>query len=209
MSIQNRNSHIYGSHHMFLIVLFVLFPGHIPHALAALDDTKPALHIMQPLEERGLRVIEGEVMEIQGTFEGEQFSHMKDSRYRVRTPSGYEWDLPLEEDTLVIGKIFLGDHIRAKVGMDGLPHIVQKVSMDTQQSKHPAERRRIKGTVERQDGNFLFVKNGERTEILHLDEQSTVEGDIREGNTVEAQLGDAGYVIRVKPYRRDSAATPE
>jgi hypothetical protein len=209
MSVQNRNSHIRMFYHMFLMVLFVLFPGHIPQAFAALDDTNPGLHVVQPHEERGLRIIEGEVMEIQGTFEGEQFSQMKDSRYRVKTSSGYEWDLPLEEDTLVIGKIFLGDHIRAKVGKDGLPHIVQKVSMETQQTNHPPERRRIKGTVERQDGNFLFVKNGERTEILHLDERSTVEGDIRKGRTVEVQLGDAGYVIRVKPYYMDSVATPE
>jgi hypothetical protein len=43
---------------------------------------------------------------------------------------------------------------------------------------------------------------------LHMDSQSTLEGDIREGTNVVAQLGDAGYAIRVQEYHYDDERTP-
>jgi hypothetical protein len=53
-------------------------------------------------------------------------------------------------------------------------------------------------------GNFIYVRQGDHTEILHLDDQSTLEGDIREGSKIVAQLGDAGYAIRIQKFQSES-----
>ncbi|MDR4494147.1 MAG: hypothetical protein AB7P17_07595 [Nitrospirales bacterium] len=144
-------------------------------------------------------IIEGEVTRVQGEFSGKDFFQMRDQRYVVETPMGSQWNLHLGEHTQKTGDIFLGDQVKASIGKDGLLQTVQKIEQKkTSPPKNSVVRRQITGIVEKRNGNFLYVKQGDHTEILHLDDQSTFEGDIREGTNVVAQLGDAGYAIRVE-----------
>lgn len=191
--------HVHITKAIFLLIVTVgFFAGGIPNALAGIGDEGHRIDMFQPQEEIRLKTIEGEVMRVQGEFVGENFSQMRDQRYIIRTPFGKEWDLHLEKNTLVVGDIFLGDQVKATVGEDGMLRSVQKMDQNKENSQHSGIRRRITGTVEKKNGNFLYVKQGDHTEILHLDDQSTIEGDIREGSNIVAQLGDAGYAIRIQ-----------
>jgi hypothetical protein len=126
----------------------------------------------------------------------------------VETPLGKKWALNLEETTQKTGDIFLGDQVKASISKDGSLQTLQKIEQPNTQPNHVLVRRQIVGMVEKKNGNFLYVKQGEHTEILHMDSQSTLEGDIREGTNVVAQLGDAGYAIRVQEYHYDDERTP-
>jgi len=199
MPTQNQ-FHVHKTKPIFLIIMASLVSWSTTTAMVGNNDNSPRIDMFQPQEELRLKTIEGEVMRVQGKFVGEKFSQMKDERYLIRTPFGGEWDLHLEQNTLVVGDIFLGDHVKAIVGEDGLLRTVQKLDQDPKNSQHSAVRRRITGTVEKRNGNFLYVKQGDHTEILHLDAQSVLEGDIREGSHIVAQLGDAGYAIRIEKF---------
>jgi hypothetical protein len=160
-------------------------------------------------EEEISRIIEGEVTRVQGEFVGKDFSQMKDRRYLLKTPHGGEWDLRIEDDTQIIGDIFLGDYVQARVDKDGTPYSVQKISQKQGDSQKPVLRE-ITGTVEKKKGNFLYVKQGDHTETLHLDHQSTLEGDIKEGSNIAAQLGEAGYAIKIQEFHNTTQpASPE
>jgi hypothetical protein len=144
--------------------------------------------------------IEGEVTRVQGEFVGKDFTQARDRRYVVETPLGKKWALNLEETTLKTGDIFLGDQVKASIRQDGSLQTLQKIEQPNTQPNHDPVRRQIVGMVEKKNGNFLYVKQGDHTEILHMDSKSTLEGDIREGTNVLAQLGEAGYAIRVQEY---------
>ncbi|MGP0593112.1 hypothetical protein ACTRXD_11340 [Nitrospira sp. T9] len=160
--------------------------------------------VIQGHAERGQIIIEGKVTRVQGEFIGKDFSQMKDQRYLVETPVGREWDLHFEEKTLKIGDIFLGDQVRASIGKDGSLHTVQKIEQSKANPKHAMVRRSIKGMLEKRNGNFLYVKQGNHTEIVHLDTKSVLEGNIREGSKIVAQLGEAGYGIKIQELKGES-----
>lgn len=205
MPTQNLSSfHITKA--VFLIMAVSLFAWNAPETIAGIGDESPRIDMFRSSDEirlKTIETIEGEVMRVQGEFVGEKFSQMRDERYLIRTPIGKEWDLHLEKNTLVVGDIFLGDYVKATVGEDGLVRTVQKMDQDHRNSQDSAVRRRISGMVEKMQGNFIYVKQGDRTEILHVDDQSILEGDIREGNKVVAQLGEAGYAIRIQEFQNE------
>lgn len=104
-------------------------------------------------EEIGQQMIEGEVIRVQGEFVGKDFSQMKDRRYLIETPYGGQWDLQLEEQTLVVGEIVLGDYVQAKIDRDGSPHIIQEINRDEiQQSVAQRERLPDSGNLSHQSG---------------------------------------------------------
>ncbi|WP_342346943.1 hypothetical protein [uncultured Nitrospira sp.] len=146
----------------------------------------------------GQIIIEGEVTRIQGEFVGKDFSEMKDLRYEVKAPLGRVWDLHLGDKTQKIGDIFLGDHVKASVGKDGSLQTVQKIEPINTNLNNSVVPRRITGKVEQMERKFLVVKQGEQTEILHLDDWGTLEGDIHEGGSIVAQFGEAGYAINIE-----------
>lgn len=162
--------------------------------------------LIQGQGERGEIIIEGKVTRVQGEFTGKDFSQMKDQRYIVETPFGREWDLHFKEKTLKIGNIFLGDQVRASIGKDGSLQTVQKIEQNKSNSHHAMVRRSIKGMLEKRKGNFLYVKQGDHTEIVHLDTESVLEGNIREGSTIVAQLGEAGYGIKIQELKGETEA---
>ena len=82
-------------------------------------------------EEISQEMIEGEVIRVQGEFVGKDFSQMKDRRYLIESPYGSQWDIHLQEQTLVIGEIVLGDYVQAKIGLDGSPHMIQEIGRDS------------------------------------------------------------------------------
>lgn len=151
-------------------------------------------------EEISQQMIEGEVIRVQGEFVGKDFSQMKDRRYLIETPYGGQWDLHLEEQTIVIGDIVLGDYVQAKVGRDGSPHMIQEIVRDDVQQSVP--QREVRGKVDKKEGNILFLQMGDRTEIVQLNSQSALSGDIREGSMVAVQLGKAGYAMSVQEVRQ-------
>ena len=167
-------------------------------SMALVSEDLPREAMIPGQEEISQIIIEGEVTRVQGEFVGKNFSQMKDLRYIVETPFGREWDLYLGDNTQKIGDIFVGDQVKASMGKDGSVQAVQKIEPKNTNSKHTVVHRRIAGIVEKKKGNFLYVKQGDHTEILHLDDQSTLKGDIREGSNIVAQLGEAGYAIRVE-----------
>lgn len=198
--------HVHITKAIFLIITVSLFAWSAPKTMAGIGDDSPRINMFRSQDEirlKTIETIEGEVMRVQGEFVGEKFSQMRDQRYIIRTPFGKEWDLHLEKNTLVVGDIFLGDHVKATVGEDGLVRTVQKMDQDHKNSQDSVVRRRIAGTVEKMKGNFIYVKQGDHTEILHLDDQSTLEGDIREGSKIVAQLGDAGYAIKIQESKSE------
>lgn len=156
--------------------------------------------------EKGQIIIEGKVTRVQGEFTGKDFSQMKDQRYVVETPFGREWDLHFGEKTLKVGSIFLGDQVRASIGKDGSLQTVQKIEPEKPNSHHAMVRRSIKGMLEKRNGNFLYVKQGDHTEIVHLDTLSVLEGNIREGSKIVAQLGEAGYGIKIQELKGEAEA---
>ncbi len=149
-------------------------------------------------------IIEGEVTRVQGEFVGKDFSQMKDQRYIVETPFGRAWDLHFGENTRKIGDIFLGDQVRASIGKDGSLQTVQKIEQNKANPKHAMVLRNIKGMLEKRKGNFLYVKQGDHTEIVHLDPESVLEGNIREGSKIVAQLGEAGYGIKIQELKGEA-----
>lgn len=155
----------------------------------------------------GQIIVEGEVTRVQGEFVGKDFSQMKDLRYKVETPFGRVWDLHLGDKTQKIGDIFLGDQVKASIGMNGTIQTVQKIEQNNTNLNNSVVPRRISGRVERMDGNFLIVNQGESNEILHLDDRSTLEGNIHEGSTIIAQLGDAGYAIKIEEFQNEPGTT--
>lgn len=200
--------HVHITKAIFLIITVGLFAGSASKSMSGIVDDSSRIDMFQSQGEISLKTtwetIEGEVMRVQGEFVGENFSQMRDERYIIRTPLGNEWDLHLEKTTMVVGDIFLGDHVKATVGEDGLVRTVQKMDQDHKNSQDAVVRRRITGTVEKMQGNFIYVRLGDHTEILHLDDQSTLEGDIREGSKIVAQLGEAGYAIRIQKFQSES-----
>lgn len=181
------------------IVMFGIVSLTSLHSRALVSENGSGKGHIQGQEDKGPLIIEGEVTRIQGEFSGKNFFQMRDQRYVVETPFGNQWDLSLSEDTQKRGDIFLGDHVKARIGKDGSLQTVEKIEQDPGNSQnHSVIRRRITGMVEKWNGNFLHVKQGDSTQILHLDDQSTVVGNIREGTTIVAQIGDAGYAIRVE-----------
>ncbi|WNM60015.1 hypothetical protein [Candidatus Nitrospira allomarina] len=163
--------------------------------------------VIQGQGEIGQTIIEGEVTRVQGEFVGKDFSQMKDQRYIVETPFGRAWDLHFGENTRKIGDIFLGDRVKASIGKDGSLQTVQKIEQNKANPKHAMVLRSIKGMLEKRKGNFLYVKLGDRTEIVHLDPQSVLEGNIREGSKIVAQLGEAGYGIKIQELKGEAEAT--
>lgn len=199
-------SHSNMSKNAFSIVLTGLLLFILPaDGMAAISEKIPKKHLVEQ-EEAGQILIEGEVTRVQGEFVGKDFSQMKDRRYLVRTPYGGEWNLYLEDQTLIIGDIFVGDYVQAKVEKDGSAHTVQKINQSSPDVSPKPVIRQITGIVEKKQGNFLYVKQGDHTEILHLDQQSTLEGDIREGSKIAAQLGEAGYAIKIQESQNTSKA---
>ncbi len=192
---------------IFLIVMVAVFIWKPIQGLAMVSEDTPRKNVINGHEEIGAIIIEGEVTRVQGDFVGKDFSQMKDRRYVVQTPYGREWDLHLQEDTQIKGHIFVGDHVKASVGNDGSLQTVQKIGEQNPTSKHSMVLRSIKGMLERRNGNFLYVKQGDHTEIVHLDPQSVLEGDIREGSNIVAQLGEAGYGIKIKELKGEGEAT--
>jgi len=150
--------------------------------------------------ERGPIIIEGKTTRVQGEFVGENFSQMRNQSYTVESAFGGTWDLHLEKKTPNIEEIGLGDYVKAKVNNEGTLQVLQKVSVKKTDSSH-AVVRRVQGKVQKRDGNFLFVEEGENTLILHLDHNTTTKGNIRKGSRVVAQLGEAGYVINIQESR--------
>ena len=181
-----------------IVIIGFLHVTSLP-GIAMISEDGPRKDQIQRQEDKGLIIIEGEVTRVQGEFFGKDFSQMRDQRYVVETPMGNQWDLHLGEHTQKTGKIFLGDQVKASIGKDGLLQTVQKIEQKkTNPPNNSVVRRQITGMVEKRNENFLYVKQGDHTEILHLDDKSTVQGNIREGTNVVAQLGDAGYAIRVE-----------
>ncbi len=190
-----------------LIVLIGVFNWYPTQGLAMVSEDSPRKSVIQGHDEIGAIIIEGEVTRVQGEFVGKDFSQMKDRRYVVETPYGKEWDLHLEEDTKIMGHIFVGDHVKASVANDGSLQTVQKIGQENATSQHSMVRRSIKGMLERRNGNFLYVKQGDHTEIVHLDPQSVLEGNIREGSNIVAQLGEAGYGIKIQELKGEAETT--
>jgi hypothetical protein len=179
---------------MTLIGFLILLPT---QGMTVIPEEGAIKKLLSGQKESDQIIIEGEVTRVQGEFVGKNFSKMKDKRYFIRTSYGSEWNLLLQDQTLIIGDIFLGDYVQAKVGKDGSPEMVQKINQKQPHSPKSVIRR-ITGTVEKRKGNFIYVKQGDHTEILHVDDQSSLEGDIREGTSVAAQLGEAGYAITIQ-----------
>lgn len=152
----------------------------------------------------GQIIIEGEVTRVQGEFVGKDFSQMKDQLYKVESPLGRVWDLHLGDKTQKIGDIFLGDHVKASIGKNGTTQSVQKIEQKNKNLNTSVVPGRISGRVERIDGNFLVVSQGESNEILHLDDRSTLEGTIHEGSSIIAQLGEAGYAIKIEEFQNEA-----
>lgn len=175
--------------------------------MAMFSEDSQKKDVIQGQGDKGQLIIEGEVTRVQGVFVGKDFSQMKDQRYQVETPFGRVWDLPLGDKTQKIGDIFIGDHVKARIGMNGTIQVVQKIEQRNTNSNISALPRQISGKVERMDGNFLVVNQGENNEILHLDDRSTLEGDIHEGSTIIAQLGNAGYAIKIEEFQVEPGTT--
>jgi hypothetical protein len=203
--MQKRNDHpelvIKGSMLIFVIGCLAV---NTSHSTAAIAESN-AKELRQGQEEIGQLTIEGEVTRVQGEFVGQDFSQMKDQRYQIQTPYGEEWNLHFGDQTQKIGHIFLGDQVQARVSKDGLVYQVQKINQNVANgtTEQPLVRRRIVGTVERMDGKFVFLKQGNRTEILHLDDRSQIKGKIREGSKIAANLGDAGYAIGIEAIDKE------
>jgi hypothetical protein len=166
-------------------------------AMAFEDSSKD----LPPVLKEGQIVIEGEVTRVQGEFVGENFSQMNDQRYVVETPLGGKWDLRLGKNTQIIGDIFLGDQVTAKIGRNGTLQMVQKI----EQIGSPQDsmgHHRITGIVERNEEEFLFVKKSDPPEHMQLDKEN-FEGDSREGSHKLAQGGDAGYAIPIQDFESE------
>jgi hypothetical protein len=146
-------------------------------------------------------IIEGEVTRVQGEFVGENFSQMNDQRYVVETPLGGKWDLHLGKNTQIIGDIFLGDQVKAKIASNGALQMVQKIEQhgSSQDSVSP---HRMTGIVERNDEDFLFVKQSDYTEHLQSDNQN-LERNSQDGNHTHSRGGDAGYAIPIEESEPD------
>jgi hypothetical protein len=201
-------THLCISNGMFWTAIMAVFMmtaiiWHPMEGIATLTEEEPKKYGVQGREVKGDIIIEGEVTRVQGDFIGKDFSQMKDRRYVVQTAYGMEWDLQVGENTRKIGDIFVGDQVKASVGQDGSVQIVQKVVQDEANVKHAMIRRSIKGMLEKRNGNFLYVKQGDHTEIVHLDPHSVLEGNIQEGTKIVAQLGDAGYGIKIQELKGD------
>ncbi|HNP60303.1 MAG TPA: hypothetical protein PKM72_05650 [Nitrospirales bacterium] len=183
------------------VIVMVGVLGLNPSTDMAMFSDAPRKDVIQGQGDIGQITIEGEVTRIQGEFVGKDFSQMKDRRYKVETPLGKVWDLHLGEKTQKIGEIFLGDRVKAIIERNGTIQTVQKIEQNNAYSNNSVLPRQISGRVERVDGNFLVVNQGENNEILHLDERSTLEGNIYEGSTIIAQLGNAGYAIKIQEFQ--------
>lgn len=203
MRKQDQN-HFQITKGVFWIVMVGVIAWNPIQGIATLSEEGPRKDVIQGLEEIGDIIIQGEVTRVQGDFVGKDFSQMKDRRYVVETPYGREWDLHLEEHTQIVGPIFVGDHVKASMANNGSLQTVQKIEQNNGNSKHSVVRRSIKGMLERRNGNFLYVKQGDHTEIVHLDPQSVLEGNIREGSNIVAQLGEAGYGIKIQELKRET-----
>ena len=167
-----------------------------------LDDSQKGF---APTPIGGQIIIEGEVTRVQGEFVGENFSQMNDQRYVVETPFGGKWDLHLGKNTQIIGDIFLGDQVKAKIARNGALQMVQKIEQhgSSQDSVAP---HRMTGIVERNNEDFLFVKQSDYTEHLQSDNQN-LEGNSQEGNHTRSQRGDAGYAIPIEESEPDGKST--
>lgn len=198
--------HFYIAKGFFWIVMLGIFTWNPIEGIATLSEDGQKRDGIQGQEDVGKNIIEGEVTRVQGDFVGKDFSQMKDRRYVVETPYGKEWDLQLEEHTLIVGPIFVGDHVKASIADNGSLQTVQKVEQNNANSNHSVVRRSIKGMLERRNGNFLYVKQGDHTEIVHVDPQSVLEGNIQEGSKIVAQLGEAGYGIKIQELKKETEA---
>jgi hypothetical protein len=196
--------HFHIANGIFWIVMVGVFTWNPLQGTATLSENDARKDVIQGREELGEFIIEGEVTRVQGDFVGKDFSQMKDRRYVVETPYGRAWDLHLEEYTQIGGPIFVGDQVKASLANNGSLQTVQKIEQNNSNSKHSMVRRSIKGMLERRNGNFLYVKQGDHTEIVHLDPQSVLEGNIREGSNIVAQLGEAGYGIKIQELTRET-----
>ncbi|MGD9852625.1 MAG: hypothetical protein AB7T38_15315 [Nitrospirales bacterium] len=182
-----------------LMVTVGLLPFTSLKSMALAPENGSRNNQIQGEKEIGQIIIEGEITRIQGEFVGKNFFQMRDQRYVVETPLGSQWDLPLGRQTQKTGDIFLGDQVKARIGKDGSLQTVEKIEQNPDSAGNNfVIRRRITGMVEKMNGNFLHVKQGDSTQILHLDDRSTLVGKIREGTNIVAQLGEAGYAIRVE-----------
>lgn len=206
MKRQNFN-HFYIAIGIFLIVMVGVLGLNPSKDMAMFFEDNQRKDVIQGQGDIGQIIIEGEVTRVEGEFVGKDFSQMKDRRYEVETPLGRVWNLYLGEKTQKFGKIFLGDHVKAIIEMNGTIQSVQKIEQNNRYSNNSVLPRQISGRVERMDGNFLVVNQGENNEILHLDDRSTLEGNIHEGSTIIAQLGNAGYAIKIQEFQDEPGTT--
>ena len=206
MKRQNFN-HFYIAIGISFIVMVGVLTLNPSKDMAMFSEDSQNKDVIQGQRDKGQLIIEGEVTRVQGEFVGKDFSQMKDQRYKVETPFGRVWDLHLGDKTQKIGDIFLGDHVKASIGMNGTIQVVQKIEQKNTNSNNSVLPRRISGRVERMDGNFLIINQGENNEILHLDDRSTLEGNIHEGSNIIAQLGNAGYAIKIEEFQNEPGTT--
>ncbi|WP_454061902.1 hypothetical protein [Candidatus Nitrospira salsa] len=195
--IRHHNSTKIG---LSVIVMFGVLALAPPKGMTIFPKGHSHTKFISEKVEHGPIIIEGKTTRVQGEFVGKDFSQMRDQSYTVESAFGRTWDVYLEKKSPNIEEIDLGDHVKAKVNNEGTVQVLQKVSVKKTDSSH-AVVRRVQGKVQKRDGNFLFVEDGENTLILHLDHNTTSKGNIRKGSRVVAQLGEAGYVINIQESR--------
>ena len=131
------------------------------------------------------KTVQGDVLKMDGEF------------YIVKDMNGKEIRLHVDKTTEMEGAVRAGDKIEAQVTEKGHALSITKPLVADAQIPGPQT---VQGDVLKMDGEeFYIVKDMTGKEIrLHVDKTTEMEGAVKAGDKIEAQVTEKGHALSMK-----------
>ena len=151
-------------------------------------------NVDQPKADRATpdsQTVKGDVLKIEGEF------------YIVKDMTGKEVRLHVDQTTELEGAVRAGDKIEAQVTEKGHALSITKPLVADAQIPGPQT---VKGDVLKMDGEFYIVKDMTGKEVrLHVDQTTELQGAVKAGDKIEAQVTEKGHALSMKRIQVQAA----
>jgi hypothetical protein len=140
------------------------------------------------------QTVKGDLLKIEGEF------------YIVKDMTGKEIRLHVDKTSKLEGVVKAGDKIEAQVTEQGHALSITKPLVADAQIAGPQT---VQGDVLKMDGDVYIVKDMTGKEIrLHVDKTSKLEGVVKAGDKIEAQVTEEGHAVSMKRVQIEPAKQP-
>jgi exosome complex RNA-binding protein Csl4 len=133
----------------------------------------------------GPQSIKGDILKIEG------------EHYTVQDMSGHDVRVHVDKTTKMDGLMKTGDNVEVQVTDKG--HAFSMTHTHLADKSMPLGPKTVQGDVLKIDGAFYVVHDRSGKEVrIHVDETTTMDGLIKAGDNVEAQVTDKSHALSMK-----------